>query len=101
MEKTCASINMNLKTGFFRTEPYVLQVFGESLKLIPASSDKTKEMVIDCLDIKGVTVSTGVSAEVEIRTNQTTLIGAFPKKVNISEITGAFKMILGKRFIYM
>lgn len=101
MDKMCASINMNLKTGFFRTEPYVLQVFRESLKLIPASNDKINEIVIACMDVKGVTISTGVSGEVEIRTNQATWIGAFPKMVDVSEIIGAFKMVLGKRFLYM
>lgn len=101
MDKMFASIHINLKTGFFRTEPYILQVFRESLKLTHVSSDQIKEISIDCMDIKGVTVSTGVSAEVEIRTNQTTWIGAFPKMVDISEITGAFKLVLGKRFLYM
>ena len=101
MDKMCASINMNLKTGFFRTDPYVLHVFGESLKLIPAHCDNTKEIVIDCMDIKGVIISTGESAEVEIRTKQITWIGSFPKMVDESEIVGAFKKVLGDRFLYM
>ena len=101
MSDIYVKVKINLKTGFFRTEAYVLQVFGEYLELIPISSDAVKEITIDFTNIKAITISSGEPIEIEIRANQATWIGTFPKMVDLGEIIKVFRMVLGKKFIYI
>lgn len=99
MRDICARVNIRLKTGFFRTEAYILQVSPEYLQLIPASRDAEKEVTIDYTDIRAITISSGDPVEIEIRANRAIWIGTFPKMADIREINQVFAKVLGKKFL--
>jgi len=101
MSEICVRVNINLKTGFFKSEAYVLQVCGDFFKLMPACSEEVKGIVIEYKNIKTITVSSGEPVEIEIRAGEDIWVGTFPKITDISEIIKFFSMVLGEKFIYI
>ena len=99
MKDISSMFNINLKTGFFKTESYILSIEQESLKLIPANKNRTQDgVVIQYSDIKTVNVSSGMPVEMEIITENKTYIGAFERSKDISGVINNFKNVLGKSF---
>jgi hypothetical protein len=64
-----APFNINLRTGFFKTEPYSVSVSREALTFTRAGGiEGAEQFMIDYRDVQSVVILGGFPAELEIRT---------------------------------
>ncbi len=90
---------LNLNTGFFKKEAYILQLTEGFIKFIPVDND-SKNIIIKSAEIKSVSISRGVPVEIEFRTENNRYIGTFPKTEDISDIIVLYKKFLGEKFYF-
>ncbi len=101
MDETHVKVNLKIKTGFFKTEPAVLLLQQQSMKLISVNNVTIPEEVIDYSSIKTICITDGNPAELEIRTDKAAIIGTFSKSADIGEIVKILKKIFDIRFLYI
>lgn len=92
--------NLNLRTGFFKTEPCVVTMSRKALVFTRAGEDRSEEkFLVDCADVKSVVIFGKTPAELEIRTAKKVFTGTFQSSAEVVEAVAALRAVFGKRFL--
>jgi len=90
---------LNLKTGFFKKEKYILTIDNHTLKIISTTQGNKKIIEIKTKDIKTISISKQTPCEIEIRTFNTVYLGTFPIEDDISGLLIFLQTLLDERLI--
>ncbi|MCR4443451.1 MAG: hypothetical protein QHH10_14125 [Peptococcaceae bacterium] len=103
MGKPRARFRLELRTGFFKTETYTVELTEDALVFtrdtVGAGRD---EFAVPCGEVRSIAVSGGSPAELEIRTAEEMYIGTWQENASREEletVIDTLKEVFGKRFI--
>ncbi|MEW6573771.1 MAG: hypothetical protein AB1374_09085 [Bacillota bacterium] len=100
MQDVPAPFNINLRTGFFKTEPYTVSVSREALTFTRAGGiEGAEQFMISCRDVQSVVILGSFPAELEIRTEKGVFTGTFQKPADMDAAAAALRAVFGKRFL--
>lgn len=99
MRDTPMGFNINLRTGFFKSEPYIVAVSCEALVFTRAGDKSGGQFQIDCTGVKGVAIFGKMPSELEIRMAEEVLTGTFPSPADAAAAATILRLVFGKRFL--
>ncbi|MCR4437327.1 MAG: hypothetical protein NUV41_16145 [Eubacteriales bacterium] len=90
---------LNMKTGFFKSEPYIVTVTDEAITFV-RNRRKTRESkkIISCADVKSIAIFERSPAELEVRTEKEVLIGILQEPVDAAKVSEVLQAMFGMRF---
>lgn len=93
---------LNLKTGFFKSEPYILTITDESLTFVQ-SRKKSRNVIniIPCANVKSIAIFAGSPMELEIRTEKEAFIGTLQEPVDLYGVIASLEAVFGKKFSHV
>lgn len=99
LEVVLMSIDIKLKTGFFKTQLYSLGVCQNQLTLIPKENNGLNKIIITAKELISVTVFKRdlKAVELEIKTRDGTYIANIGAKTSLEEILFTFTGEFGKK----
>lgn len=100
MGDTLIHFKLNLKTGFFKSEPYIVTVTDEALTFV-RNRGKTRKSknIIPCGDVKSIAIFGRSPAELEVRTEKEVFIGALQEPVDLVAVSEVLQAVFGIRFL--
>lgn len=94
-------MRVDLRTGFFKSEPYLLEMAGEKLILSHAGGQNGKNPIaIPCADIVSIVVDERFPAEIEIKTKKEVFVGIVREPDSLREAVITLKAVFGSRFFH-
>ena len=99
MQEARARFGLKLRTGFFRTELYTVEVTGTELRFIPSGRERGgRGFSFPVGGIRMAVLLPGRPPELEIRTESEMLTGSFTDPTELPAATAALHVVLGARF---
>ncbi len=91
---------LNLKTGFFKSEPYIVTVTDEALTFV-RNRGKTRKSknIIPCGDVKSIAIFGRSPIELEVRTEKEVFIGILQEPVDVAVVSEVLQAMFGIRFL--
>lgn len=93
--------NVKLRCGFFKTQPYMLDIVEKQIVLSPKHAADTEKFVIDEHDLNTISIIKSIknSTEFEIKTQTGIYLGTFDSSTNLEELLCDFTREFGRKFI--
>jgi hypothetical protein len=93
--------NVKLRCGFYKTQPYVLDIVGKQIVLYPKHATDMEEFVIDEHDLNTINIIKGIKnlTEFEIRTQTGVHLGTLDSSANLEELLCDLTREFGRKFI--
>jgi hypothetical protein len=92
--------NVKLRCGFFKTQPYVLDIVGKQIVLYPKHDNDSEKFVIDEHELNTISIIKNKNfAEFEIKTQSVLYLGSLDSNINLEELLCDFTRIFGRKFI--
>ncbi|HHV15412.1 MAG TPA: hypothetical protein GXX58_02395 [Gelria sp.] len=93
--------NVRLRAGFFKTQPYVLDIVGKQIVLYPKHATDMEKFVIDEHDLNTISIIKGIKnlTEFEIKTQTGIYIGIIDSRTNLEELLCDLTREFGRKFI--
>lgn len=96
----CIHFKLNLKTGFFKSEPYIATVTGAALTLV-RNQEQTGESknIIPCGEVQSIVIFRRSPAELEVKTEKEVFIGTLQEPVDLVAVAEVLRKVFGARFL--
>jgi len=93
---------IKLKTGFFKTEEYILDVSKTQTTLTPKDKLETSNIVIEASELISLTITKGKNylTEFEIHSRDCTYTGIIDRRYSFDQLIYDFTKELGDKFIF-
>lgn len=100
MVDTLIHFKLNLKTGFFKSEPYIVKVTDEALTFVRIRGKmRESKKIIPCAEVKSIAILGRSSAELDVRTEKEVFIGTLQEPVDLIAISETLATVFGKKFL--
>lgn len=93
--------NVKLRCGFYKTQPYVLDIVGKQIVLYPKHATDMDKYVIDEYDLNTISIIKGIKnlTEFEIKTQTGVHLGTLESSSNLEELLCDLTREFGRKFI--
>ncbi|NLB54004.1 MAG: hypothetical protein GX808_13855 [Syntrophomonadaceae bacterium] len=95
-------IEIKMKEGFFKTQPYYMTIETGKIILTPQDDSDSKRLVIEEQELRSVSItSTNMTlGELEITTRDHIYIGNLTSHNDLGEIANHFAREFGEKFVF-
>jgi hypothetical protein len=93
--------NVKLRCGFFKTQPYILNILAKQIVLSPKDEDGMGNFVIDEHELNAISIIKGNKnvTEFEIKTQTEAYLGTFDSSINLEQLLCDLAREFGRKFI--
>lgn len=93
--------NVRFRAGFFKTQPYVLDISAGQILLYPRDDKSMESFVIKSHELERISISKGNtnSREIEIKTRTDTYIGILDSRTDFEQFLCDLSREFGRKFI--